>query len=104
MGITFTPADGKKRFAGKVMTLGGLANRPIEVHDYEQNVSTKHGDDRYLVSVRTMDTDEWGKFFTASEEMKSDLDQAAAMEDGFPFETIIRQDYYNGGKRIFKFT
>lgn len=29
MGIVYTPADGKKRFPGKVMRLGALQNKEI---------------------------------------------------------------------------
>lgn len=104
MGVTYTPADGKKRFPGRVMSLGSILNTPIEVHDYEVDVSTKHGAGRYVVSCKRKDVDEWFKFFTASEELKSILDQIGEMEDGFPFETVISVEYFDGGKRMYKFT
>lgn len=104
LGITYIPADGKKRFAGKVVPLSGLVNRPIEVHDYEVDVKTQHGDNRYLVSIRCIDSGDWCKFFTASEELKSYLSQAASMTDALPFETVIKQEIYDGGKRIYTFT
>lgn len=104
MGVSYTPADGKKRFPGRVLSLGSILNTPIEVHDYEVDVSTKHGAGRYVVSCKRKDCDEWFKFFTASEEMKSILDQIGEMDGGFPFETIITVEYFDGGKRMYKFT
>ena len=35
MGVTYTPADGKKRFPGKVTRLSDIVNIPIEIHDFE---------------------------------------------------------------------
>lgn len=104
MGITYTPKDGKKRFLGKTMRLSAIQNKTIEVHDYEVNMDTPHGDDRYLVSFRDVQSATWGKFFTASEEMKSILDQIKATEDGFPFETVIVSDVFDGNKMKYRFT
>nr|DAV37218.1 MAG TPA: hypothetical protein [Caudoviricetes sp.] len=104
MGITYTPADGKKRFPGKMMRLSAIQNKTIEIHDYESNVTTEHGEDRYIVSFRDPKTQEWGKFFTASEEMKAILDQISDIEDGFPFETIIESEVFDGNKIKYKFT
>lgn len=104
MGIVYTPADGKKRFPGKVMRLSALQNKTIEIHDYESQLTTAHGEDRYLVSFRDKNTGEWGKFFTSSEEMKDILDQISNVEDGFPFETIIESEVFDGNKVKYKFT
>jgi len=104
MGVSFTPADGKKRFPGKVTRLGAIVNKTIEVHDYEVNVKTSQGEDRYIVSFRDPQTGEWGKFFTASEEMKSILDQISDIEDGFPFETVIVSEVFDGNKIKYRFT
>lgn len=104
MGIVYTPADGKKRFPGKVMRLSALQNKTIEIHDYESELTTTHGDGRYLVSFRDATTGEWGKFFTSSEEMKDILDQISDIEDGFPFETIIESEVFDGNKVKYKFT
>ena len=62
----------------------------IEIHDFETGIDTKEGEDRYLVSFRNPRTQEWGKFFTASVEMKGILDQISDIEDGFPFETVLK--------------
>ena len=104
MGITYTPADGKKRFPGKVMRLGSIQNKEIEIHDYQDDMTTSHGDGRYLVSFRDKATGEWAKFFTSSEEMKNILDQISNIEDGFPFETVIESEVFDGNKVRYKFT
>ena len=103
MGVTYTPADGKKRFPGKVTRLGDIVNIPVEIHDYE-TLDTKFGEDRYLVSFKNPATQEWGKFFTASDEMKGILDQISDIEDGFPFETVIKCEQFDGSKRKYNFT
>lgn len=104
MGVAYTPEGGKKRFPGKVLSLGAVVNRVIEVYDYETDVDTKHGADRYIVSFKIKGEDGWYKFFTASEELKYILDRIGEQQDGFPFETTITQEYFDGGKRAYKFT
>ena len=104
MGVAYTPADGKKRFPGKVMRLSAIQNKEIEVHDYESDLTTSQGEGRYLVSFREIRTGEWGKFFTSSEEMKNILDQISDIEDGFPFETVIQSEIFDGNKVKYKFT
>ena len=104
MCVTYTPADGKKRFPGKMMRLGAIVNKTIEVHDYESGIKTSQGEDRYVVSFFDPSTKEWGKFFTASDEMKNILDQISDIEDGFPFETVIVSDVFDGNKVKYKFS
>lgn len=104
MGVTFTPADGKKRFPGKTLRLGAICNKVIQVQDYESGIKTSQGEDRYVVSFFDPAAKEWGKFFTASEEMKNILDQISDIEDGFPFETTIVQEVFDGNKVKYKFT
>ena len=104
MGVVYTPADGKKRFPGKTMRLGAIVNKTIEVHDYESGINTSQGEDRYVVSFYDPQEKEWGKFFTASEEMKNILDQISDIEDGFPFETTIVSEVFDGNKVKYKFS
>ena len=104
MGVTYTPADGKKRFPGKTVRLGNISNKVIEIHDYETGIKTSQGEDRYVVSFYDPQKKEWGKFFTASEEMKNILDQISDIEDGFPFETIIESELFDGNKVKYKFS
>ncbi len=104
MGITYKPKDGKKRFAGNSIRLANIQNKPIEVYDYEKDVKTSQGDDRYLVSFKDIQSGTWGKFFTASEEMKNILNQVSEVENGFPFETVIVSEVFDGGKTKYRFT
>ncbi len=103
MGISYKPDDGKKRFPGKVVPIRAIANTPIEIHDYEADLTTAHGEGRYLVSFRNKADGVFAKFFTASKEMQNILDQISDIEDGFPFETTIVMEYYDG-KTLPKFT
>ena len=57
----------------------------------------------WLVS-ETSSRESGGKFFTASEEMKNILDQISDIEDGFPFETTIVSEVFDGGKVKYKFS
>lgn len=104
MGVAYAPADGKKRFPGNTTRLSSLQNKQIEIHDYERDVKTSQGAGRYLVSFREKATGVWGKFFTASEEMKNILDQVSDIEDGFPFETVIVSEPFDGNKMKYSFT
>lgn len=104
LGVAYTPKDGKKRFPGNTVRLAAIQNIPIEVHDYQTDITTPHGEGRYLVSFRDKQTGQWGKFFTASEEMKNILDQISDIEDGFPFETIIVSERFDGNKLKYIFT
>lgn len=102
MGVTYTPDDGKKRFPGNTVRLSSITNVPIVVLDYEKDMKTENGDDRYLVSVKEGET--FKKFFTASKEMKQILDKISDIEDGFPFETIIRSEPFGDNKIKYIFT
>lgn len=104
MGVTYTPEDGKKRFPGKAVRLSAIVNKEIEVHDYEKDVTTRQGDNRYIVSFRDPKNGEWAKFFTASEEMKQILDKVSDIEDGFPFTTTIESEVFDGNKVKYRFT
>ena len=102
MGVTYTPDDGKKRFPGNTVRLSSITNVPIVVLDFEKDMKTENGDDRYLVSVKDGET--FKKFFTASKEMKQILDKILEMKDGFPFETIIRAEPFGDNKIKYIFT
>lgn len=103
MGVSYTPQDGKKRFPGNTTRLSAIQNKTIEVHDFETDMTTPHGDGRYLVSFRDVQSGVWGKFFTASEELKSILDQVKKV-DGLPFETVIVSEMFDHGKTKYRFT
>lgn len=103
MGLTYRPADGKKRFNGKNFRLSAIANLPIEIYDYEKDIKTRIGGGRTLVSFRFRDSKEPGKFFTDSAEMK-DLLQQIDEKDGFPFETTLKSETFGDGKVKYIFT
>lgn len=102
LGVAYTPADGKKRFKGTVISIRELVNLPVIVHDFETGITTEHGDDRCIVQIEM--NGEMRKFFTDSEEMKSILQQIREMPDGFPFETIIKSEQFGKNKTKYIFT
>lgn len=103
MGISYTPANGKEMLPGKVVRLAALQNKTIEVHKFISGQDTGYGKDRYIVSCRDPQNNEWIKFFTSSEEMKQILEKVADI-DGFPFETVIQSEVFDGNKVKYKFT
>lgn len=94
--------DGKKRFAGTVVSIRELVNLPIVVHDFEDGINTSQGKDRCIVSIEM--NGESCKFFTNSVEMKSVLRQIAELPDGFPFKTTIKTESFGKGKTKYIFT
>lgn len=94
--------DGKKRFAGAVVSIRELVNLPIVVKDFEVGVKTSQGEDRCVVSIEQ--NGEPKKFFTNSEEMKNILQQVSEMPDGFPFETTIKAETFGKGRTKYIFT
>lgn len=113
LGVSYTPADGKKRFHGKQVRITSIVNNEIEIRDYERDVKTAHGL-RYVVSCRDTHTGEEFKFFTDSEEMKSALDTVFSKNESirqhnethpdnkiaelFPFLTTIRSEPFENGR------
>lgn len=73
LNVAYKPEDGKKRFAGAVVSIRELVNLPIVVKDFEVGVKTSQGEDRCVVSIEQ--NGEPKKFFTNSEEMKNILQQ-----------------------------
>lgn len=102
LGVSYTPADGKKRFKGATISIRELVNLPIVVHDFETGITTEQGDDRCIVQIKL--NDEMRKFFTNSEEMKNILQQIREMPDGFPFETTIKAEQFGKNKTKYIFT
>ena len=102
LNVAYKPEDGKKRFAGAVVSIRELVNLPIVVKDFEVGVKTSQGEDRCVVSIEH--NGEPKKFFTNSEEMKNILQQVSEMPDGFPFETTIRAETFGKGRTKYIFT
>ncbi len=102
LNVAYKPEDGKKRFAGAVVSIRELVNLPIVVKDFELGVKTSQGEDRCVVSIEQ--GGESKKFFTNSEEMKNILQQVSEMPDGFPFETTIKTETFGKGRTKYIFT
>ena len=102
LNVAYKPEDGKKRFAGAVVSIRELVNLPIVVKDFEVGVKTSQGEDRCVVSIEH--NGEPKKFFTNSEEMKNILQQVSEMPDGFPFETTIKAETFGKGRTKYIFT
>ena len=102
LNVAYKPEDGKKRFAGAVVSIRELVNLPIVVKDYETGVKTSQGEDRCVVAIELYG--EPRKFFTNSEEMKNILQQVSEMPDGFPFETTIKTESFGKGRTKYVFT
>ena len=102
LNVAYKPEDGKKRFAGAVVSIRELVNLPIVVKDFEIGVKTSQGEDRCVVSIEQ--NGEPKKFFTNSEEMKNILQQVSEMPDGFPFETTIKAETFGKGRTKYIFT
>lgn len=93
LNVAYKPEDGKKRFAGAVVSIRELVNLPIVVKDFEVGVKTSQGEDRCVVSIEHN-----------SEEMKNILQQVSEMPDGFPFETTIKAETFGKGRTKYIFT
>lgn len=102
LGVSYAPADGKKRFPGPSISIRELVNLPIVVKDYETGIKTDQGDDRTLVAIEK--NGEPFKFFTSSIEMRNILEQIKEVPDGFPFETTIKAETFGKGKTKYIFT
>lgn len=102
LNVAYKPEDGKKRFAGAVVSIRELVNLPIVVKDFEVGVKTSQGEDRCVVSIEH--NGEPKKSFTNSEEMKNILQQVSEMPDGFPFETTIKAETFGKGRTKYIFT
>ena len=102
LNVAFKPEDGKKRFAGAVVSIRELVNLPIVVKDFETGIKTEQGEDRCIVSIEM--NGEPKKFFTNSEEMKNILTQIREMPDGFPLETTIKTEAFGKGRTKYVFS
>ena len=102
LNVAYKPEDGKKRFAGTVVSIRELVNIPIIVKDFETGIKTEQGEDRCIVSIEM--NGEARKFFTNSEEMKNILAHIKEVPDGFPFETTIKTEVFGKGRTKYVFS
>lgn len=102
LGINYVAKDGKKRFAGKGVTLRSITNLKIKILDYEEDVTTKNGL-RWLVRFRYENGNE-EKYFTDDEEQKYDLTEMKRRGVLGRVWTTITPEVYGDGKVRYRFT
>lgn len=99
--LGITQQDDRKIFNCPQVSVTDILNSEIEIIDFLPGVKTRHGEGRYLIHYRTVDSSEEGKFFTNSSSLKNVLDQIK--EKDFPFITVIKAIKCGNGK-IYQFT
>lgn len=82
------------------VSINDILNCEIEVLDYQGNVNTPNGPDRYVVKIKFNKKE--CKFFTNCGRIKEALSQIP--KDKFPFSTIIKQKSLGGNARVYYFT
>lgn len=101
LGLKYVAEDGKKRFAGKQVTLRSLTNLHINIEDFETDVKTYNGL-RTVVSF-SYDNGEKGKYFTADKEQLYYLKEAEKMGE-LPFDTTIVAEVLGNGMVRYHFS
>ncbi|SFL09693.1 hypothetical protein SAMN05216364_1005108 [Porphyromonadaceae bacterium KHP3R9] len=94
------PLDEKRIFAVPVISIEELINCEIVVLDYETNITTIHGPNRYIVKIEHEGIEK--KFFTNADSIKETLDKIDKKD--FPFTTMIKARRFGGAKKTFYFT
>ena len=92
-------ADGKKMFDCKTVSITDIVNCEIEVHDFEGDIKTQHGNDRMIVKIRINGED--AKIFTNCQQIKNVLNMSRP--EDLPFTTTIRK-IKSGNNASYKFT
>ena len=83
------------------ISLEEIVNCEIQILEFQPNVKTKFGEDRYVVKVKHDKIDK--KFFTNSSIIKEILDKINP--EDFPFLTVIKQQRFDKGSgKTFYFT
>lgn len=85
------PLAEKKIFPVARVSIEEVIDKEIEVLDFVSNVKTEHGDDRYILKVRSDEVNggKECKLFTTSSTIKKSLDEIGP--EGLPFLATIRQ-------------
>ena len=89
--------EGKKSFHCDKMTQQQLVNREFWILDYDTEVKTKYGTDKYIVFIKFNlgDSDDKArKFFTGSTEIKQTLDMVRERK-AFPRRVTLRMENNN---------
>lgn len=83
------------------VSITDILNSEIEVLDYESGVKTQHGENRYVVKIKSDGRE--CKFFTNSGPIKEALNKIP--QDAFPFLTTIRAKKLGmGNSKMYYFT
>lgn len=85
--------EDKNIFNVPAVSIQDVINVEIEVMDFETNVTTKHGDGRYILKIK-VDGHEC-KFFTNASPIKNAIDQINKHD--LPFVTTIKQQRFGAG-------
>jgi hypothetical protein len=93
--------DNKNVFPVPKISITDVLNCEIEVLDYASGVKTSHGENRYVVKIKSDGIE--SKFFTNATPIKEALDKIP--KDEFPFIATIRQQKFGSGSgKTFYFT
>jgi hypothetical protein len=87
------PLEDRNIFNVPKISIEDLVNCEIEVLDFEGNVTTKHGEGRYIVKIRHNENEY--KFWTTAAPIKAALDRIP--KGGFPFITTIKLQRFGAG-------
>lgn len=99
--LGITPEGDRKIYNCQQVSITDILNDEIEVIEYLPDVKTQHGEGRYLVHFRNVDSNIEGKFFTNSSSLKNVIQQVDPKD--FPFITTIRAIKCGTGK-MYQFT
>ena len=99
LGVTVDA--GNNIFQVQQVSITDILNSEIEVLDFESGVRTQHGENRYVVKIKS-DGKEY-KFFTNSTPIKEALEKIPHKD--FPFLTTIRAKKLGvGNSKMYYFT
>ena len=80
--------SGSDMYDCEQVSITDIVNMEIEVIEYTTKVTTRYGDNRYVIHFKYTDRNEDAKFFTTAKLIKGALDKAK--KDDFPFLTVIK--------------
>lgn len=108
LGISYKPKDGKKRFDGDLVRLGDIQNCEIIVHDFETGITTKEGDDRYIVQFEMNNERKKGgkmkvyELLTFNRELLNGIRRAGIRPDDYKYTDLYMeyQERVGSGEKV----
>lgn len=91
--------SGSEMYDCEQMSITDIVNTEIEVMEYTPKVTTRYGDNRYVIHFKYTDRNKDAKFFTTAKDIKEALGKAK--KDDFPFLTVIKCKRAGNGKRYY---